>query len=350
MSSSPDHLAEPSRIPPSSLPTSSSSSPPSSSSSSSSSPSSSSGARTPSLPALPNRASASYLSNMWSGLVRRFSAEDSHFPSQADTVTGDDLTKSPPKDGINGVFTPVRRTASPFRPPPLDPLVLHGYRDSTPESAKLLSSAIAEEIRTMIPERLRIVDDWHLIYSLDQDGASLATLYQRCRQYEGKRAGFVLVVKDQEGGIFGAYLSEYPHPAPSYFGNGECFLWCASTHLPLPLPPSVDTTAATRTTTLAPPTRLPNGSSANVSRTPSPALSDAIRFRAFPYSGLNDYCMNCEGTFLSVGSGGGHYGLWIDNSLEIGHSSRCETFGNEPLSDEGTKFGIIGVELWAMGV
>ena len=88
-----------------------------------------------------------------------------------------------------------------MRPPPLDPLILHGYRPGTPPSAKLLSAAVAEEIRTMVPERLRIVDDWHLIYSLEQDGASLATLYQRCRQFEGKRAGFVLVIKDLEGGV-----------------------------------------------------------------------------------------------------------------------------------------------------
>lgn len=294
--------------------------------------------------------------------MRRFSSDVAGFPSQDDTVYGDHPTS--PKDGINGVFAPVRRTASPFRPPPLDPLVLHGYRASTPESAKLLTPAVAEEIRTMVPERLRIVDDWYLIYSLDQDGASLTTLYQRCRQYEGKRAGFVLVVKDQVGGVslserahkqgcdanqqqtFGAYLSEYPHPAHSYFGNGECFLWRASTLAMLPLPPSADTTNMTRTTTLAPPTSTSKSSS----RTQSPAPSETIRFKAFPYSGLNDFCMNCETGFLSVGSGGGHYGLWLDDSLEIGHSSRCETFGNEPLSDEGTKFGIIGVELWVMGV
>jgi hypothetical protein len=83
------------------------------------------------------------------------------------------------------------------------------------------------------------------------------------------------------------------------------------------------------------------------SRSPTP--SESIRFKAFPYSGLNDFCINCETGFLSVGSGGGHYGLWLDDSLDVGHSSRCETFGNEPLSDEGQKFGVIGVELWVIG-
>ncbi|CAM1503692.1 Fc.00g012830.m01.CDS01 [Cosmosporella sp. VM-42] len=303
---------------------------------------SSSGVQTPTNP---NRASASYITNMFSGLIRRFSSEDSGFPSQADTAY-DEHNGHIAKDGINGVFTPVRRTVSPFRPPPLDPLVLHGYRDNTSDSAKLLTNGVAEEIRTMIPERLRIVDDWYLVYSLEQDGASLSTLYQRCQRFEGKRAGFVLVVKDQEGGTFGAYLSEYPHPAHSYFGNGECFLWRASMLNLLPLPPSADTTDMTRNTTLA----LPPSTSQSSSRSQSPTPTETIRFKAFPYSGLNDFCINCETGFLSVGSGGGHYGLWLDDSLNIGHSSRCETFGNEPLSDEGTKFGILGVELWVMGV
>lgn len=50
-----------------------------------------------------------------------------------------------------------------------------------------------------------------------------------------------------------------------------------------------------------------------------------------------------------MGSGGGHYGLWLDDSLDVGHSATCETFGNEPLSDAGSKFSVIGVELWVIG-
>ncbi|UKZ66912.1 uncharacterized protein TrAtP1_008077 [Trichoderma atroviride] len=191
---------------------------------------------------------------MWS-LMRRWSTEETHVPSHLDE--GEDQDNNPRraatlKDGINDVYTPMIRTLSPFRPPPLDPVILHGYKDSTPAGSRLLTTVVAEEIRTMVPERLRITEDWRLVYSIEQHGTSLTTLYQKCRQYEGMRVGFVLVVKDQEGGTFGAYLSEYPHPAPSYFGNGECFLWRASTLTSLPLPPSADTTYLTRSTTLAP--------------------------------------------------------------------------------------------------
>lgn len=45
----------------------------------------------------------------------------------------------------------------------------------------------------------------------------------------------------------------------------------------------------------------------------------------------------------------GRYGLWLDSSLEKGVSDACQTFGNEPLSDEGTKFDLLGVEVWYVG-
>lgn len=108
----------------------------------------------------------------------------------------------------------------------------------------------------------------------------------------------------------------------------------------LPLPPSADTTRLTRSTTLASQPSLE-------SQAPTPV--ECIRFKAFPYSGLNDCYINCEAGFLSVGSGGGHYGLWLDDSLDVGHSSQCDTFGNEPLSDAGEKFNVIGVEVWILG-
>jgi hypothetical protein len=45
----------------------------------------------------------------------------------------------------------------------------------------------------------------------------------------------------------------------------------------------------------------------------------------------------------------GHYGLWLDDSLENGVSDTCPTFGNEPLSDDGKKFEVMGAELWYIG-
>lgn len=54
----------------------------------------------------------------------------------------------------------------------------------------------------MIPPRLQLADEWTLAYSLERDGVSLATLYEKCERFRGgARRGFVVVVKDGSGGV-----------------------------------------------------------------------------------------------------------------------------------------------------
>ncbi|KAI5859925.1 TLD-domain-containing protein [Durotheca rogersii] len=279
-------------------------------------------------------------------------------------------------DGVRRPFIPpsqppggLRRTPSPRGLPSLEPLSLSGYHADTDSDERLLTRGLAEQIRTFLPERLKIADSWHLVYSLYQDGSSLATLYKLCEEYRGRRVGFVLVVRDGKDATFGAYLTEAPHPAPSYFGTGECFLWRASLHPPLPPPPSADTTNINyRTATIAspaadslppPPATQPPGHhlapgamdpGTGKLAPPQSVPAHSIRFQNFAYTGANDYCIFCETKFLSVGGGGGgRYGLWLNDSLSLGHSAPCDTFLNQSLSDEGEKFDVFGVELWVIG-
>lgn len=270
-------------------------------------------------------------------------------------------------DGVHSAYVPAnrppRRTPSPLIMPSLEPLALSGYRDDTGPQNRLLSKSIAEEIRTFLPERLKIGDDWKLVYSLYQNGSSLATLYKLCDEYRGRRVGFVLVVRDGKEGTFGAYLTEAPHPAASYYGTGECFLWRASVHVPLPPPPSEDTTdlISMRSTTIASPTTdtsMTNGDTTNnhhlgpdtATKSNKEQPLESIRFQNFAYTGINDYCMFCETKFLSVGGGeGGSFGLWLDDSFSRGHSGPCDTFCNQALSNEGEKFEVLGVEMWVVG-
>ncbi|KAJ9293111.1 hypothetical protein DTO271G3_8055 [Paecilomyces variotii] len=341
------------------------------------------------------QSAASYFSypvtHVVSGLYRRLT--DSPTSTQKPRNVADNMT-SPLMTDFTTVFNPKRAT-SPFQPPPLTPLTLA----ATGNTAPLLSRALAEEIRLLVPPRLQLVDTWRLAYSLERDGSSLATLYEHCRQYShrSQRAGYVLVVRDAStgGAVFGAYLTDAPHPAPHYYGTGECFLWRASVLASTPLvsskpgdngpmteemlekaglppPPSADTTNAHRSTTLrgtstngagkvGKPSKddsllSPPGDGVGSSRPGTAAsmrsdtsTSERIRFKAFPYSGENDYMIFCETGFLSVGGGDGHFGLWLDGSVEKGVSASCQTFGNEPLSDEGTKFDVLGVEVWYVG-
>ena len=335
------------------------------------------------------------VSHVVSGLYRRLtepSPNRSAIP-RLHTHTSDQDSAN---DMHNGVYTPPHRTASPFQPPPLTPLTLCGSTLSS--SSTILSKAVAEEIRLLLPPRLQLAEQWSLAYSLEQDGVGLGTLYNKCASPEIPRdASFVLVVQDGAGGvgalplppsrnaslissangkascqIFGAYLTSPPHPNSSFYGTGECFLWRVSI-LPsssllsnLPPPPSaLDTESMGRSTTIASPTshshplshlspssatmvgnRTSNNNLASASGTSTP---DLIRFKAFPYSGVNDYLIFCEQSYLSVGGGDGRYGLWLDGVLETGISSHCMTFGNEPLSEEGEKFEVVGVEVWCVG-
>jgi len=186
------------------------------------------------------------------------------------------------------------------------------------EKGKILSKALAEEIRLLVPPRLQLVDEWSLEYSLLQNGSSLATLYDKGENCAGKRAGFVLVVQDGNGAVFGAYLSDPPFvriKKEVFYATGESFLWRAHilSSMPdlanLPPPPSADTTHATRMTTIASskPKAKPKGTlspptSGNGSRSGT-STPDRIRFKAFPYSGINDYVMLCDDKYLGIGGG-----------------------------------------------
>ncbi|QKX57390.1 uncharacterized protein TRUGW13939_04502 [Talaromyces rugulosus] len=349
------------------------------------------------------------VSRVVSGLYRRLTDP----PQQQQSRNGNsrnDMTSS----YSASLYTPMR-TVSPFQPPPLSALTLSSSAVAAGHQ-HILTRALAEEIRLLVPPRLQLVDTWNLAYSLERDGSSLGTLYDACRQVSERspRAGYVLVVRDSsDGAVFGAYLTDPPHPSPHFYGTGECFLWRASVLPSTPLlldhyhhhqhehnsndggaetegdeefhtmtddelrragfppPPSADTTNAVRSTTLRASTPTPsnkqdkplnkNNSNSNLLALPGDSVGsnggsrsgtstpERIRFKAFPYSGVNDYMMFCETGFLSVGGGDGHYGLWIDDSVEKGISASCPTFGNEPLSDEGTKFDILGVEVWYVG-
>lgn len=156
----------------------------------------------PSLPSpSPSQNPTSYLSypvsHVVSGLYRRLtepSPNRSAIPRlQTHNTSEQDLANDMP----NGVYTPPHRTASPFQPPPLTPLTLSGSTSST-----ILSRTVAEEIRLLVPPRLQLAEQWSLAYSLEQDGVSLATLYNKCAGPGISRdASFVLVVQDGAGGV-----------------------------------------------------------------------------------------------------------------------------------------------------
>ncbi|KAM9909043.1 hypothetical protein OXX69_005793 [Metschnikowia pulcherrima] len=244
--------------------------------------------------------------------------------------------------------------------PPLSDLNLHGY--SRCSHHKLMDQSLAADIRGLLPPRLQLYDDWELIYSLEQHGISLNTLYrhsspewqqEQLRKKEGKKTGsgyaenvvktmvsfgserptsarahgYILVIQDEKKNRFGCFINEplRPNDHRRYYGNGECFLW--------------------KTEWIG----------EKLAKTHENDPRRQQRFKAFPYTGVNDNLIYSNHDFIAMGSSSGNNGLWIDKSLYSGVSYPCETFGNEILNEHGHtghkygKFKIISLELWRVG-
>lgn len=248
--------------------------------------------------------------------------------------------------------------ASPDPLPPLSDLQLLGYANGTKH--RVLDEDLAANIRTLLPPRLQLYNDWELLYSSEQHGISLNSLYRNCRpevqkhNYNLKKArdcgetggyaegvvqnmvtfgenprsrgsrphGYILVIQDEHKNKFGCYLNEHPRPLEHkrYYGNGECFLWKTEWY----------------------------------NSHEEPKRKKDRRFKAFPYTGLNDNLIYSNVDFIAVGSSHGNNGLYIDSSLYLGVSYSCETFGNEILCDHdsGAEYGsfkIMNIEVWRVG-
>ncbi|PIL26353.1 hypothetical protein GSI_12109 [Ganoderma sinense ZZ0214-1] len=182
---------------------------------------------------------------------------------------------------------------------------LMGRREMT---GVVLTVEIADMLRPFLPALARLPKQWTLLYSLDQHGISLNTLYTRCQDFKGSA---LFVVRDSGERVFGAWMGEGIHPSKGgYYGSGESFLW---------------------------------------------QMVGKDRLRVFKWTGRNDYVALCELDYISFGGGDGRYGLWLDESLIDGSSARCLTFDNEPLCSAGPRkgdtvaFECVGLEVWGIG-
>lgn len=79
--------------------------------------------------------------------------------------------------------------------------------------------AEALQIRPHLPALSRLPMSWSLLYSLDQHGISLNTLYTRCDSHTG---GAIVIMRDSENALFGAWVGEgIHHSKGAYYGGGE---------------------------------------------------------------------------------------------------------------------------------
>ncbi|XP_008945871.1 PREDICTED: nuclear receptor coactivator 7 [Merops nubicus] len=158
----------------------------------------------------------------------------------------------------------------------------------------LLENMHIEQLARRLPARVQGYP-WCLAYSTLEHGTSLKTLYRKSASLDSP---VLLVVKDMDNQIFGAYATHPFRFSDHYYGTGETFLYTFS----------------------------PN-------------------FKVFKWSGENTYFINGDTSSLELGGGGGRFGLWLDADLYHGRSNSCSTFNNDILSKK-EDFIIQDVEVW----
>lgn len=295
----------------------------------------------------PDNQSVTWNSNdTWSAAIGRTLSSLAAIPSSLMHGDRDNYVNKPTQEQPRNTTEQHRREPTLTNDP--IPVTLNGRRDDTDP---VLDGWYASRLHTIIPRRLRLRRNWRLVYSLDQHGSSLSTLYSRVNRSKENRkgaakeqwllgssqaaqnavmgtpgrssattavdSGFIIAIIDMQGNIFGAYVNERLRPHQHYYGNGECFLW-----------------------------KTVNNPDKNL--------------EVFHWTGKNDYMILTESSFLSVGGGDGKYGLWIDSSLSNGLSTWCPAYDNTILCDDvpytkhtddstARKFQCMGVEVWAIG-
>ncbi|XP_058611588.1 nuclear receptor coactivator 7 isoform X3 [Onychostoma macrolepis] len=163
------------------------------------------------------------------------------------------------------------------------------------DPSTLLEDTHIEKLSTRLPARVQGYP-WRLVYSTVVHGTSLKTLYRNLMELD---CPVLMVIKDMDNQIFGAFSTHPFRLSEHYYGTGETFLY-----------------------------------------------SFCPEIKVYRWTGENSYFVKGNTDSLQIGGGGGHLGLWLDADLYHGTTSKCSTFNNLPLSSK-QDFTIQNLEVWA---
>ncbi|KAM4841961.1 TLD domain-containing protein 2 isoform 2-T3 [Thomomys bottae] len=164
------------------------------------------------------------------------------------------------------------------------------------ETSQVLGASEIRQLSLHLPPRVA-GRPWTLVFCTSRDGFSLRSLY---RQMEGHSGPVLLLLRDQDGQMFGAFSSSTFRLSKGFYGTGETFLFTFSPQL-----------------------------------------------KVFKWTGNNSFFVKGDLDSLMMGSGSGQFGLWLDGDLYRGGSHPCATFNNEVLARQ-EQFCIKELEAWAV--
>ncbi|KAK5608135.1 hypothetical protein CRENBAI_003846 [Crenichthys baileyi] len=162
------------------------------------------------------------------------------------------------------------------------------------DSSDLLQDTHIEKLSCRLPARVQGYL-WRQAYSTEKHGTSLKTLYRNLADVDSP---VLLVIKDMDNQIFGAFSTHPFRVSEHFYGTGETFLY-----------------------------------------------NFCPEIKVYRWTGENSYFVKGNTDSLQMGGGGGHLGLWLDGELYRGTTTKCATFNNHPLSTQ-QDFNIHSLEVW----
>ncbi|XP_040920775.1 nuclear receptor coactivator 7 [Toxotes jaculatrix] len=162
------------------------------------------------------------------------------------------------------------------------------------DTSELLQDTHIEKLACRLPARVQGYP-WRLAYSTVKHGTSLKTLYRNLADVDSP---VLLVIKDMDNQIFGAFSTHPFRVSEHCYGTGETFLY-----------------------------------------------SFCPEIKVYRWTGENSYFVKGNTDSLQMGGGGGQLGLWLDAELYRGTTTKCATFNNQPLSAQ-QDFSIHSLEVW----
>ncbi|XP_039981678.1 nuclear receptor coactivator 7 isoform X2 [Xiphias gladius] len=162
------------------------------------------------------------------------------------------------------------------------------------DTSDLLQDTHVEKLACRLPARVQGYP-WRLAYSTVKHGTSLKTLYRNLVDVDSP---VLLVIKDMDNQIFGAFSTHPFRVSEHCYGTGETFLY-----------------------------------------------SFCPEIKVYRWTGENSYFVKGYTDSLQMGGGGGQLGLWLDAELYRGTTTKCATFNNQPLSAQ-QDFSIHSLEVW----
>lgn len=137
----------------------------------------------------------------------------------------------------------------------------------------------------------------NLLYSISIDGSALKSLYKKCEGIKNT----ILVIKDKEGNIFGAYASDVFYPSSTFVGSPDCFLF---------------------------------------------TFYKEDKIHVYKATEINDQYMYCDYEQIGFGNSDNKFSLCLKNDLLDGYSKTTTTYQNKPLNNKDDKFVIVKLEVW----